>query len=108
MRTSPQARLPWNLPAQAWQAHHLTDAERRFNARGRRSDLASWALLWIPRAVASTTTRLLLRLTRSATRRAEAEAELAAARAASPDAAVAVLDRHLARATLLELHRLVV
>jgi uncharacterized membrane protein YjjB (DUF3815 family) len=108
VRISPQARLPWNSPAQAWQAHHLTDAERRFNARGRHSDLASWALLWIPRAVACTTTRLLLRLTRSATQRAEAEAELAAARTASPDAAVAVLDPHLARATLLELHRLVV
>ncbi|MEU5253551.1 hypothetical protein [Streptomyces longwoodensis] len=84
------------------------EQREHFNVRGRRSDLAAWAVLWIPRAIASATRRLLVRLTRSATQRAEAEAELAAARTASSDAAVAVLDRHLARATTLEVHRLVV
>ncbi|MFI1376643.1 hypothetical protein ACH4UY_32160 [Streptomyces longwoodensis] len=108
VRTSPQARLPYGSLAQAWRAGAIVEAERHFNARGRRSDLASWAVLWIPRAVASATRRLLVRLTRSATQRAETEAELAAARTASSDAVVAVLDRHLARATTLEMHRLVV
>ncbi|MEU3510580.1 hypothetical protein ABZ733_22290 [Streptomyces longwoodensis] len=108
VRTSPEARLPYGSLAQAWRAGDIVEAERHFNARGRRGDLASWAVLWIPRAVASATRRLLVRLTRSATQRAEAEAELATARTASSDAAVAVLDRHLARATALEMHRLVV
>ncbi|MEU5184716.1 hypothetical protein AB0G49_32240 [Streptomyces longwoodensis] len=108
VHTSPEARLLYGSLAQAWRAGDMVEAERHFNARGWRSDLAAWAVLWIPRAIASATRRLLLRLTRSATQRAETEAELAAARTASSDAAVAVLDRHLARATTLEMHRLVV
>ncbi|MFE9459268.1 M48 family metallopeptidase [Streptomyces californicus] len=80
-------------------------AARRFDARSRRSE---W-VLWIPRVAASATSRLLLRCTRPAARRAQFEADDAAARTASSPAALAALrDRDLARATYLEMHRLAV
>lgn len=83
----------------------MAQAAARFNAR---SQVANWAL-WLPRLAARGTGRLLLRLTRPGTRRAEFRADALAARTASTEAAVGALRAQgLADSVTLEVHRLAV
>ncbi|MGW5068117.1 tetratricopeptide repeat protein, partial [Streptomyces cyaneofuscatus] len=105
LRPSDAAAATPSVDALSRHAGEIAAASRRFNARSRRSE---W-VLWIPRVTAAATSRLLLRCTRPAARRAQFEADDAAARTASSPATLAALrDRDLARATYLEMHRLAV
>ncbi|MZF55272.1 hypothetical protein GTX53_15750 [Streptomyces sp. SID5594] len=105
LRPSDAAAATPSVDAHSRHAGEIAAASRRFNARSRRSE---WGL-WIPRVTAAATSRLLLRCTRPAVRRAQFEADDAAARTTSSSAALAALrDRDLARATYLEMHRLAV
>lgn len=91
-------------PTVRW-ADDMAQAAARFNARGQ---VANWAL-WLPRLAARGTGRLLLRLTRPETRRAEFRADALAARTASTEAAVRALRAQgLADSVTLEVHRLAV
>ncbi|MGW2824021.1 hypothetical protein ACWC24_23950 [Streptomyces sp. NPDC001443] len=102
-RTNPYVRS--SVPAHSWQAGKVATGAARFNARTWTSE---WALA-IPRAAVAATARLLRRLTLPVARRAEFAADDVAARTASTEAAVAaLLDRDLARAVGLEVHRLAI
>ncbi|MER5930964.1 M48 family metallopeptidase [Streptomyces sp. NPDC002054] len=91
--------------AEARHAADVMEGALRFNARTRASE---WAL-WLPRVAVTATARLLLWLTRPAAHRALLAADDTAARTASTEAVIAVLrDRCLARAVIVETHRLAI
>ncbi|MFJ9820845.1 M48 family metallopeptidase [Streptomyces sp. NPDC101151] len=105
IRARDNAYITPSLSAHSWRADDVAEGAARFNARTRKGE---W-LLWIPRAVAAATARLLLWLTLPATRRAEFAADDLAARLASTEAVIAALqDRHLARSVGIEVHRLAI
>ncbi|MFG2292112.1 M48 family metallopeptidase [Streptomyces sp. NPDC048603] len=105
MRPPGRAVVPANGMSDARHAADVMEGARRFNARTR---AGTWAL-WLPGAAATGTVRLLLWLTGPATRRAALAADDASARAASTEAVIAALrDRSLARAVVVETHRLAV
>ncbi|WP_336114713.1 M48 family metallopeptidase [Streptomyces sp. PTD9-10] len=105
MRARNNAYVTASVSALTWNAGKVEGGAARFNARTR---MGEW-VLWLPRAAATVTARLLLWLTLPVTRRAEFEADDVAARTASTEAAIAALqDRQLAGAVGIEVHRLAI